>query len=65
MKITFDDAKNRDKIVISSLFVCIANRRLEYREQKLIPPVLYIFMSFGGYLSALKYFIFLRDPVLT
>ena len=31
---TFEDLKKRGKIVMSSLFVCIANRRLGYREQK-------------------------------
>ena len=34
MKYTFDYLKKRDKIIVSSLFVCIANRRLENIEQK-------------------------------
>ena len=37
IKTTFDDSVKRDKIVLQSLFVCIANRRLEIIEQKYVP----------------------------
>ena len=38
IKTTFDELKKRDKIVVPSLFVCMANRRLEKLSKSKFHP---------------------------